>query len=85
MDERSAFYRGFVVGVLLMMVVRSVVWLVTPWEHPDATTGRYALNVVNIAICAFTAWSTARADDRLMHKLDRIVKAMGHLTAIRPR
>ena len=51
MENRPAFFRGIVVGVLAMMVVRSVVWLATPSDHPDATTARYALNVANILIC----------------------------------
>jgi hypothetical protein len=83
MENRPAFFRGIVVGVLAMMVVRSIVWLATPSDHPDATTARYALNVANILICGGTAWSTAMLNERLAAKLDRVVARMRHVPFVR--
>ena len=73
MESRPSFFRGVIVGVLLMMVVRSVVWLVTPWDHPDASTARYSLNVANILICGATAWSTATMNEQLAGKLHQML------------
>lgn len=82
MEGRPAFWRGVVVGVLLMMVVRSVVWLATPSEHPDAATGAYVLNVANIVICGATAWSTAFVNERLAAKLDKLRVTMNRAASI---
>jgi hypothetical protein len=79
MDNRRSFFRGLVVGVLLMMVLRSVVWLLTPSEHPDATTVHYVLNVANILICGGTAWSTATVSEQLAAKLDQLRGKLQHL------
>jgi hypothetical protein len=46
------------VGLLLMMVMRSIDWLIHPGG--EATNARYALNIANIAICGLTAWATWR-------------------------
>ena len=81
MEDRSAFKRGVIVGVLLMMVARSVVWLLTPGEHPDATTGRYVLNGANIVACGLTAWATARPAAGLIGKLEHTVAHMRRLMA----
>ena len=83
MENRPAFFRGIVVGVLVMMVVRSVVWLATPSEQADATTARYALNVANILICGGTAWSTAMLNERMAAKLNRVVARMRHVPFVR--
>ena len=80
MEGRAAFVRGLVVGVLLMMVLRSVAWLLTPSEHPDATTGRYVLNLASVLICGGTAWSTARVNEQLASKLDELVTRAVRLT-----
>jgi hypothetical protein len=81
MEGRAAFFRGLVVGVLLMMVLRSVVWLLTPSEHLDATTGRYVLNLVNILACGATAWSTAKVNEQLATKLDDLLTRLARLPA----
>lgn len=58
--ERLDLHRLLIIGVLVVMVVRSVAWLIAPWEHPDASQGRYALNIVTVVICGLTAWATWR-------------------------
>ena len=58
MTESYNLVRWVIVGVLLMMVVRSVDWLVNP--SLDASTARYMLNVVNIVACGLTAYVTWR-------------------------
>ena len=47
-----------IIGVLVMMVVRSVDWLVNP--SADASIARYTLNVVTIVVCGATAYATWR-------------------------
>ena len=79
MDNRHTFFRGLVVGVLLMMMLRSVVWLLTPSAHADATMGSYVLNVANILICGGTAWSTANVSEELAAKLDQLMGKLQHL------
>lgn len=79
MDHRRVFFRGLVVGVLLTMVLRSVVWLLTPSEHPDATTASYVLNVANILLCGGTAWSTATVSEELATKLNQLRGKLQHL------
>ena len=64
--------RGIIIGVLLMMVIRSIVWLVTPWEHPNATQAGYALNIANVVICGLTAWATWRPDPLVRAKLQQL-------------
>jgi len=83
MENRPAFFRGIVVGVLVMMIVRSVVWLATPSDHPDALTAHYALNVANIVLCGATAWSTARLNERMAAKLARIFDKMSQVPFVR--
>ena len=70
--ERHDLGRGILIGVLLMMVIRSVVWLATPWEHPDATQARDLLNIANVAICGLAAWATWWPQTRLEAKLQRL-------------
>jgi hypothetical protein len=83
MENRPAFFRGIVVGVLVMMVVRSVVWLATPSDHPDATSMRYALNVANILVCGATAWSTAMLNERMAARLARVFDKVSHVPFVR--
>ena len=70
--DRHELTRGIIIGVLLMMVIRSIVWLATPWEHSDAIQARYALNIANIVICGLTAWATWRPDPRVLAKLQQL-------------
>ena len=79
MDNRRVFVRGLVVGVLLMMVLRSVIWLVTPSEHANATMGSYVLNVANILICGGSAWSTATVGEELAAKLNQLMGKLQQL------
>jgi hypothetical protein len=79
MEGRAAFFRGMIVGVLVMMVLRSAVWLLTPSQHPDATMGSYVLNVTNILICGGTAWSTATVSEELTGKLHQLLDKLHHL------
>jgi hypothetical protein len=69
MDQKPLI-QGAIVGVLLMMVIRSVVWLIHP--EGEATTARYALNVANIAICGLTAWATWRPSQGAKLILERV-------------
>lgn len=73
--DRHELQRGIIIGVLLLMVIRSIVWLATPWEHPDATQTRYALNIANVVICGLTAWATWRPGPRVRAKLQQLFAA----------
>ena len=55
-----------------MMVIRSVVWLATPWEHPDATEARYLLNLANVVVSGLTAWATWRPSSRIEARLQHL-------------
>ena len=70
MDDRQHLVRGVVIGVLVMMVIRSLVWLI----HPDeaATAGQYALNIGNVAICGLAAWATWRPSEGAKRVLQRV-------------
>ncbi len=70
--DRHELGRGIVIGVLLMMVIRSVAWLAAPWNHPEATQMSYALNIANVVICGLTAWATWRPHPHVRAKLDQL-------------
>ena len=70
MPERAALVRGILIGVLLIMVWKSVVWLVQP--HSDATTEGYLLNVVTVLACGLTAYATWRPSEGAR----RVLKAL---------
>ena len=70
MPERAALVRGILIGVLLIMVWKSVVWLVQP--PPDATTATYLLNVVTVLACGLTAYVTWRPSEGAR----RVLKAL---------
>jgi hypothetical protein len=71
MDNKILF-RGVIIGLLLMMVVRSLVWLIHP--DADASGGQYGLNVLNIIACGLTAYATWRPSEgaqRVLRGLSR--------------
>ena len=70
MSERATLARGVLIGVLLIMVWKSAVWLVLP--HPDATTALYVLNVVNLVACGLTAYATWRPSEGAQQVLKRV-------------
>jgi len=58
LTDNHDLLRGVIIGVLLMMVIRSVDWIANP--PLDASVAPYALNVVNIVVCGLTAYATWR-------------------------
>ena len=72
MTENNNLLRGVIIGVLLVMVARSVDWLVDP--SVDATTGRYLLNVVNIIVCGLTAYATWRPSEGALRVLKGVCR-----------
>jgi hypothetical protein len=50
-----------------------VVWLATPWEHPDASQVRYVLNIANVVVCGLTAWATWRPNPRVQARLHHVL------------
>ena len=74
-----SFGRVAVVVVLVALTVRWTYWLVTPWEHPDATIGRYALVSASALICALTALATTFVSERTERKLRRITRLTARL------
>ena len=56
--EHTTLIRSVIIAVLILMVGKSLVWLIHP--EVDAGVARYALNVANVLICGFTAYVTWR-------------------------
>ena len=54
MTANHDLFRGVIIGVLLMMVIRSVDWIANP--PLDASVARYGL----IVVCGLTAYATWR-------------------------
>ena len=59
-------------AVLVLMVIRSAVWLAVPSEHPDASQALLALHLATALICGLTAWTTWRPNARLQAKLQHL-------------
>ena len=68
--DKHRLLQGVIVGLLLMMVIRSVDWLLNPGD--GATTARYAINIANIVICGLTAWATWRPSEGAKIVLQRV-------------
>ena len=63
--------RLLIVLALVALTLRWTYWLVTPWEHPDATIGRYALVSASALITGLTALATTFPNRRLERNLFR--------------
>jgi hypothetical protein len=66
--------RLLIVLVLVALTLRWTYWLLTPWEHPDATIGRYALVSLSALICGLTALATTFVSERTDRMLGRIAR-----------
>ena len=71
--------RLLMVLVLVALTLRWTYWLITPWEHPDATMGRYALVSASALICALTAIATTFVSEQTERKLRRITRLTARL------
>ena len=74
-----SFGRVAVVVVLVALTLRWTYWLVTPWEHPDATIGRYALVSASALVTALTALATTFVSDCAESNLRRITRLTARL------
>ena len=78
MGDRHDLFRGVVIGVLIMMVLRGLDWLLN--APVDATRSQYTLEIGTMIICGLTAWATWRSNEKLERRLQQIVRG-GHDTA----
>ena len=42
MNRKSVFWEGVTTGLLLSLALNAIRWLMTPIQHPDASSFRYA-------------------------------------------
>ena len=70
MSKKHELFRVLTIGVLLIMVLRSLEWLVNPGA--EATASRYALNIGTIVACGLTAWATWKPSAGAIKVLQRV-------------
>ena len=73
MSKKHELFRVLTIGVLLIMVLRSLEWLVNPGA--EATASRYALNIGTIVACGLTAWATWKPSAGAIKVLQRTLVA----------